>query len=116
MEGIEREVIDIENQILGAIERCQQYHPTTVIFVALELLERMAHDFAPIAWVPNDSLELAMGEDFDGEAESLHKVMDYAPEFQEAIRRIDAGEPVNTTAAELGLTPKELLDVIGGEL
>ncbi len=52
----------------------------------------------------------------EGEAEPIHKAMDYAPEFKEAIRRIDAGEPVNTTAAELGLTPKELLDVIGGAL
>lgn len=44
------------------------------------------------------------------------QAMDYAPEFREAIRRIDAGEPVNTTAAELGLTPKELLNVIGEAL
>lgn len=116
MHEIEKQVMDVENHIFDAIEKCQEYSPATVIFAAVGVLTRMAHDFAPDEQAANDLLALAMGEAFEGEAEPIHKAMDYAPEFKEAIRRIDAGEPVNTTAAELGLTPKELLNVIGGAL
>ena len=116
MSDTQKEIWEVESHIFDAIEKCQEYNPATVIFAAVGLLTRMAHDFAPSERAANDLLSLAMGEAFEGEAESLHTVMDYAPEFKEAIRRIDAGEPVNTTAAELGLTPRELLNVIGGAL
>jgi len=33
-------------------------------------------------------------------------------ELNEAIDRINAGEPFNTTAAELGFTPKELRELL----
>lgn len=69
MEGIEREAIDIENHILDAIEKCQEYRPDTVIFVALELLTGMAHDFAPSEDAPNDLLRAAMIGAFEREPE-----------------------------------------------
>lgn len=34
------------------------------------------------------------------------------PDLIEAQRRIDAGEPRSTTAAELGLTPNELAEML----
>lgn len=33
-------------------------------------------------------------------------------ELREAARRMDMGEPMATTAAELGLTPSELLELL----
>ena len=33
-------------------------------------------------------------------------------ELIEAQRRLELGEPLSTTAAELGLTPKELTDLL----
>jgi len=32
-------------------------------------------------------------------------------ELEQAARRIEAGEPFNTTAAELGFTPEELAEL-----
>ena len=116
MSDTQKEIWEVENHIFDAIEKCQECNPATVIFAAVGLLTRMAHDFAPDEQAANDLLALAMGEAFEGGAEPIDKAMDYAPEFKEAIRRIDAGEPVNTTAAEMGLTPRELLNVIGGAL
>ena len=109
-EAIERAVSHIENRLLDAIEDVAEYDPALVVFAGAGLIARMAVDFAPCKGDARDMLNLAI------EHEMNHKAMDYAPEFKEAIRRIDAGEPVNTTAAEIGLTPKELLDVIGGAL
>ena len=37
-------------------------------------------------------------------------------ELKEAQRRIDMGEPVSTTAAEMGLTPNELKEMLEGIL
>ena len=33
-------------------------------------------------------------------------------ELKEAQRRIDLGEPLSTTAAEMGLTPSELIEML----
>ena len=35
-------------------------------------------------------------------------------ELKEAQRRIDLGEPLSTTAAEMGLTPSELTEMLEG--
>ena len=35
-------------------------------------------------------------------------------ELKEAQRRIDLGEPLSTTAAEMGLTPSELAEMLEG--
>ena len=35
-------------------------------------------------------------------------------ELKEAQRRIDMGEPLSTTAAEMGLTPSELAEMLEG--
>lgn len=66
MHEIEKQVMDVENHIFDAIERCQEYNPATVIFAAVGLLTRMAHDFAPDEQAANDLLALAMGEAFEG--------------------------------------------------
>ena len=70
MREIERQVIDVENHILDAIEKCQEYKPATVIFAAVGLLTRMAHDFAPSEEAANDLLRVAMSGAFESEPES----------------------------------------------
>ena len=92
-EAIERAVSHIENRLLDAIEDVSDYDPALVVFAGAGLISRLAIDFAPCKGDARDMLNLAI------EHEMNHKAMDYAPEFKEAIRRIDAGEPVNTTAA-----------------
>ena len=67
MHEIEKQVIEVENHILDAIEKCQEYSPPTVIFAAVGLLTRMAHDLAPSEEAANDLLHVAMSGAFESE-------------------------------------------------
>ncbi len=49
-----------------------------------------------------------MKQAFDPQKAALGSLV----ELKEAQRRIDLGEPFNTTAAELGLTPWELTELL----